>query len=589
MSPACLCAAAMIALAAGPDVEAERQLDALFRDYWEAGLRSRPLRATYLGDHRYDDQLEDYSDAARSRWLAERNEFQRRLGPLLGAELTPAVRINADLFERAIRDELELAEFPTHLMPMEQQNGPHIDFGMMLLAHPFQTPKDYENYVARLSAFLPQAVQIRQRLDSGIAGNITPPQVIMREVVAQLERQLVDDPQKSEFYKPVTRFPAGLSADRQTEFRNAVTRVISESVVPGFRLLRDYMRDQYIPRCRGPVGLMYLPHGKVWYERLARFHTTTDLPPEEIHRIGLRELERIHSEMRGIMAKVGFKGSVQEFASHLRGRADLHARSAADLMEGHRAILKRSDTLLPKVFGRLPKAPYELKEIEAFRAPEAPMAYYYQAPDRGDRPAYFYVNVYEPQQRPLYTMEALAYHEAMPGHHLQISLAQENKAIPDFRRHSYITAYCEGWGLYSESLGFDLGGYKDPYSDYGRLTFDAWRSCRLVVDTGMHYLGWSREKAIQFMKDATSMTELDIVKEIDRYIAWPGQALAYKIGQLTISELRRDAERRLGERFDLRAFHDELLGDGAVPLDMLRSRMNAWTERLERSAKPLQP
>jgi len=578
-----LCAVIVASFGVSADPAAHASLETLFKDYWEAQLRNAPLRATYLGDHRYDDKLEDFSDAAHARWMAERMGFQRRLGPLLGATLSPEERLNAELFERVLRDQIEMDSFPDRLMPMEQQNGPHIDLGLLLLSHPFQTAKDYENYLSRLEAFAVQADQIIALLREGVRQNVVPPRVLMQSVIEQLARQIVPKPEESQFYKPVTQFPAGISADRQAELRKAVARVIAEKVLPAFKRLHDYLRDDYMPRCRTQVGLCHLGNGKVWYQRLAKYHTTTDLPPEEIHQIGMRELERIHNEMRGVMKKVGFNGTLAQFAEHLRGHSDLHARTADDLMKGHAAILARSDPLLPKLFGRLPKAPYELKEIETFRAPEAPMAYYYQAPDRGDRPAYFYVNVYEPTKRPLYTMESLAYHEAMPGHHLQVSVAQENQGIPDFRRHTQFTGFVEGWGLYSESLGFDLGGYRDPYSDYGRMTFDAWRSCRLVVDTGMHWFGWSRERAIDFMKSNTSMTELDIIKEVDRYIARPGQALAYKIGQLEILSLRREAEKKLGSRFDIRAFHDELLGAGAIPLDLLRTRMTAWMERAARS------
>lgn len=567
------------ALPLGAPDQPNAELHRLFADYWEAQLRRHPLRATYLGDHRYDDRLEDYSDHSRQAWLAERRDFRRRLSECAKTDLSADDRLNADLFETILIEELELAEWPGHLIPIRQQDGPHIDLAMMLLSHPFRTVRDYENYIKRLRAFPAQAEQVVARMKEGIGSGTTPPRGITKEVLKQLARHVVKDVKASEFHKPLARMPAEFPPEERDRLTAEVEAAIRDAVVPTYRRLHDFVRDDYLPACRETEGICHLPRGKEWYQRLAKHHITTDMPPEEIHKIGLRELERIHGEMRGIMKKVGFEGDLTKFADHLRGRTDMHASSAEELMEGHREILRRSDKLLPKVFGRLPRAPYELKAIESFRAPEAPMAYYYPAPEVGDRPAYFYVNVYEPTKRPKYTMEALAYHEAMPGHHLQVSLAQENGNLPKFRRYAGFTVYVEGWGLYSESLGFDLGGYADPYSDYGRLTFDAWRSCRLVVDTGIHYFGWSRQKAIDFMKANTSMTELDIAAEVDRYIAWPGQALAYKIGQLAILDLRREAESKLGPRFDVRAFHDELLGQGALPMEILRKRMRAWVDR----------
>lgn len=561
-------------------------LERLYRDYWQTQLRHHPTRATALGDHRFDDRLDDYSEQTHDLWLAERKAFRAAFEHIDQSQLSDEDRLNATLFADTLRDEIELAEYPDRLMPLGPQSGIHLDLPMLLLSHPFRNEKDYENYLARLRAFPRQVDQVIALMNEGIQQGIVPPRVIMGKVLEQVGRQIVKDAQKSEFYKPTLKWPEGIDKAKQAFLTDRVDVVIRECVVPAYAKLHGYLRDTYLPKCRGTVGLGALPRGQEWYARLARFHTTTRLTPDEIHRLGMKELDRIEREMRQIAARVGFKGDLKEFEASLRERADLHARTGEELMKRHAEILKRSDALLPKVFGRLPKTPYEIKEMEAFRAPEAPMAYYQEAPDQGTRPAYFYVNTYKPTERALYVMEALAYHEAMPGHHLQIALAKENKSLPAFRGHAYVTAFVEGWGLYSESLGKELGGYRDPYSDFGRLTFDAWRSCRLVVDTGMHHLGWTRQQAIDFMKQHTSMTELDIVAEVDRYIAWPGQALAYKMGQLAILDVRRQAEEKLGKRFSLRDFHDELLGHGALPLDVMRQHMEAWIEKQAAASAP---
>lgn len=552
----------------------------LFEDYWQIELRRHPTRATYQGDHRYDDQLEDYSDAEHAAWLQERHQLKRALKHIPRAELTATDLLNAEIFDRRLTDEIEMAQYPGRRIPLGPQNGPHIDLAMLLLSHPFKAEKDYDNYVARLRKFPRQIAQVIAQMQLGIKEGVVPPRVIMGKVLDQCARHVVADPAASEFHKPVTTWADTIPAGRRADIARQVDAAIREAVVPAYKKLHDFLRDEYLPKCRDTVGLAALPKGTEWYARLAKYHTTTNKTPREIHEIGMKSLERIHADMDAIRAGLNCKGTRADFEKWLRSRADMHAKSATELMEKHAAILKRSDAQLHKLFGRLPKQRYELKEIEAFRAPEAPMAYYYEAPDVGDRPAYFYVNTYKPTERPLYTMEALAYHEAMPGHHLQGALAKEDKSLPNFRRHSYVTSYCEGWGLYSESLGKDLGGYQDPYSDYGRLTFDAWRSCRLVVDTGMHDMGWTRQQAIDFMKANTSMTELDIVAEVDRYIAWPGQALAYKIGQLAILDLRREAQKRLSIQFDIRAFHDALLAFGPLPLDLLKEHMERWMGRV---------
>jgi uncharacterized protein (DUF885 family) len=555
----------------------DSRLTELFNEYWEARLRERPTEATYLGDYRYDDRLTDYSDAARREAIALRRSLLRRLDGLAPSEFSANDALNARLFRHTLVEDIDLAQLPDRFLPVRQQNGPHITLPMLRLSQPMKTHEQCRKYARRLLAFPAQVDQVIDRMNAGVQKGIVAPRIVIEKTIPQIEAQMKDNPDESDLFSAYTahhpdpKSPLRRSLD--AEMRQAVSRAID-----GYRKLRDYLRNDYLPVCRETVGVCHLPGGLEWYARAARHHTTTEKTPEEIHQTGLDELTRIHAAMRDIMRQVGFEGSIPEFFEHLRGRPDQHFSSASEMMRDFAAALRRSDANLPKLFGRLPKTPYDLKEIEAFRAPAAPAAYYYPAPDDGSRPAYFYVNTYQPEKRPRFTMEALAYHEAMPGHHLQIALVQENRTLPMFRRHGHVTVFVEGWGLYSESLGHDLGGYRDPYQVFGWLTFDAWRASRLVVDTGMHALGWTRQRAIDFMKQNTALSDLDIENEIDRYIAWPGQALAYKIGQLEISRMRAEAEAALGERFDIRRFHDYLLIEGPLPLDILQDRMANWVK-----------
>jgi len=550
-------------------------LDAIFDAYWNAKLRHGPEWATYLGDHRFGDQLTNYSAEARDERLQQAAGFLGLVRHAAPYATDADDRLSAALFEAKLKDTLALAAHPDHLMPIKQQNSPHLTLGTLRTHSPFNTPQDCANYAARMSAFKTQADQLIALMDEGIARGVVRPKITIEQALPQFDAMIADDPTASPLYEPAKSLPAGAGgADSQAKIRAGVA-----DAMVGLKKLRRYLKETYLPACRDTVGYCYLPDGAAWYRALAKHHTTTDMSPETIHQTGLKELERIHDEMRGVMAEVEFGGTLQEFIERMRNDPAQHNKTPAEIMRRHREILARSDANLPKLFGRLPKTPYDLKEIEAFRAPGSATAYYYNAPDDGSRPAYFYINVYKPETRPIYTMEALAYHEAQPGHHLQIALAQECKDWPAFRRFEHITAFIEGWALYSERLGYDLGGYQDPYARFGQLTYDAWRSSRLVVDTGMHYFGWSRARAIEFMKNNTGLSEQNIISEVDRYIAWPGQALGYKVGQLEIGRLRAEAEQALGDAFDIRAWHDHLLAEGSIPMSMLRTRMREWVAR----------
>ena len=398
----------------------------------------------------------------------------------------------------------------------------------------------------------------------------------MERIPGQVATQLVEFPADSRFFEPFANLPETFSTADRERLRAAAAEVIEDTVLPAYRELDDYINKTYLPATRESVGLSSLPDGEAWYEFRARSYTTTRLTPDEIHRIGLDEVKRIRDEMQQVIAEVGFEGSFQDFLEYLRTDPQFYFETPEALYQEYLATSKRIDPELVKLFGKLPRMPYGVKPIPDSIAPDTTTAYYSQPAGDGSRAGIYYVNLYRPEVRPKYEIEVLSVHEAMPGHHLQIALQQELGNLPMFRRFMGFTAFVEGWGLYSERLGYDLGLYQDPYSRFGQLTYDMWRAVRLVVDTGMHYKGWTRQQAIDFFKDNAAKTEHDIVNEIDRYILWPGQALAYKIGQLKILTLRARAEQELGEDFDIRAFHDELLGAGPLPLDLLEQRMDRW-------------
>jgi len=554
------------------------QLNQLYDDYWEFILKEYPLSATYLGDHRYDASLEDASENAFHRRVAQSKKYLDRLRSIKKPSSKPEL-LNYELFERELRDNLEAAKFRPYLTPMTQQSGLQIDIPELVTYHPFRSLSDFDNFSSRLRAFPRLVDQVIQSMRTGLRAKIVLAKVTAEKIIPQLEANVVQDPKKLELYKSVENIPQVIDSTEAARITNDVDEAIRESVVPAFEKLLAFFKEEYLPACRHEAGVWSLPDGNERYAYTVRHYTTTNLSPNEIHDLGLRELSRIHGEMRAIVDRIGFKGSLQDFISSLRKDRSLYNTSAAELLTGFKKILEQMDEKLPLLFGRLPKAKYGFREIEAFRAEAAPDAYYYRPPEDGSRPAYFYVNTFRPEQRPKYTMEVLAYHEAVPGHHLQLAIQQELTNLPKFRRHGGYTAFIEGWGLYSEELPKLVGFYKDALSDFGRLSFDAWRAARLVVDTGIHHKRWTRERAIQFFLENTALSELNIASEVDRYIAWPGQALAYKIGQLKISELRDRAEKVLGPRFDIRRFHDELLGDGALALDVLEGKMQNWIGR----------
>jgi prolyl oligopeptidase len=567
---ASLCLLAATPAAADPAAEAH----AIFDDYWEFLLREDPVWATYIGDHRHGDRLQDLSEPAHQARVEALEGFLARSRALDRSSLDDADRLSVGVFERSLGFSLEEARLPGRLLPMNQQSGPHISFPQIIESQPFDTVEHCDAYVARLRRFPEQIDQTIANMRTGMREGIVAYRVAIERAIPQV-RALMEGRPADHVVAAVRDRMEKIEPKEGDRIAGEVAEAVSGSVIPAYAKLATFLETEYLPACRTVPGIHALPGGDEWYAHLVRRHTTTELDPRTIHELGVAEMERILGEMNAIRERVGFSGDLPQFFAHLRTDPAFYHESPETLLDAYRDILAAMDRRLPELFGRLPTARCDLKEIESYRAEAAPAAYYYGPPDDGSRPAYFYVNTWDLPSRPRYTMAALAYHEAVPGHHLQIAIQQELD-LPDFRRHEGFTAYVEGWALYAERLAGEVGGYPDDYAEFGRLTFEAWRAARLVVDTGVHAFGWSREQAIEYMMQNVGLSEHDVIAEVDRYIAWPGQALAYKLGELEIRKLRAEAERALGPRFDLRAFHDALLEQGALPLDLLRARVERW-------------
>ncbi|MDP6994138.1 MAG: DUF885 domain-containing protein [Woeseiaceae bacterium] len=547
----------------------------LLDEHWEWQMLENPVRASRMGDRRWNDRWTDNSLEAIERRHGEQQKFLRRLRLIDSSQLTETGSLNYELFRRSLENSVDAHQFRNYLMPMSQRGG------VQSLESTAETlrlgnAQDYEDWLARMSQIDTVIEQTMERLEEGRKTGYMPPKVLMERIPAQISSQLAEDPQQSPFFKAFATMPDAIpDADRE-RLQQAAQDVIDETVVPAYREFSNYFNDIYLPASRDSIGASSLPNGEAFYEYRTHFYTTTQMTPDEIHRVGLNEVKRIRDEMQLVIDELEYEGSFQDFLHFLRTDPQFYYETPEELFEGYLAISKRIDPEVVKVFGKLPRMPYGLRPIPDNIAPDTTTAYYSGPAADGSRPGYYYVNLYKPEVRPRYEMEVLTIHEAVPGHHLQIALQMELEAMPNFRKYSGFTAFTEGWGLYSESLGYEMGFYQDPYSHFGALTYDMWRAVRLVVDTGMHYKGWTRQQAIDFFKDNAAKTEQDIVNEIDRYISWPGQALAYKIGQLRMLELRRRSEQALGNAFDVRAFHDALLGGGALPLEILETRMNRW-------------
>ncbi|MGQ0742460.1 MAG: DUF885 domain-containing protein [Alphaproteobacteria bacterium] len=557
-------------------------LGVLMKDYDETLLRLYPTIALYRGDTRYLDRYEDNlmpEFVAEARGLVD--SFQQRLAGIGRSELGYQDQLSYDIFSWQLNDQKEgiaLAE-TFNMIPLDQFNGAHGYFAREMSwrgQFPFKTVSDYEKAMMRMKGFAhwldTAIVQMRKGTEKGVV----QPRFIVDHLIAQVNEMEEKTRDENVFLSPVKNMPGSIKGSTRARLVRAYRSTVENALAPAYRQLAQFLKTEYLPKARDSVGISAIPGGKDAYLYLVKSYTTTGMTPEQIHELGLKEVARIQKEMEKVKRETGFKGTLDEFRAYLRSDPKFKFKDADAMKAEFERIKKQSEENVTRLFGNVPKTPYELRAFEAYIAPTKAAAEYSPPSADGSRPGIFFFNTYDLPSRPAYTTEVLSVHEAVPGHHFQISLAIENKSLPEFRRFGGATAFTEGWGLYTESLGKDLGFYTDPYQKFGMLSFDMWRACRLVVDTGMHWMGWSRQKAIDFMLANTSLTRTDVIAEVERYIAMPGQALAYKIGQQKLFELRGRAQKELGRKFDVRRFHDALLQDGAMPLSILETKMERW-------------
>ncbi len=583
---------ALTAAAQPSSSSVKAQLDGLYAAEWQRRLREDPTLATSVGDHRYDDRWPDLSPAAIARSAEEDRAALARLAALGSAGLSAADRTNYRIVRLELQRRIALAPFKpyeyaiTHLGGLQSATSLQSASELAEIA-PFATVNDYENWIARLRGFGTLTDQVIELLRLGLREGRTQPRVLMERVEPQLAAQLVATPEDSPFFAPFKNMPATIPPEERTRLRQAGRSAIEAQVLPAFAPIARFFDQTYLPGCRASIGISATPGGDAYYRQLIVYHTTIQKSPEEIHSIGLAEVARIRAQMDAVIKQVGFAGNFADFARFLRTDPRFFYTDPEDLLRGYMVIAKSIDPNLVKLFGKLPRTPYGVRAVPDTSAANTTTAYYQPLASDGSRAGYYYVNLYKPEARPKWEMEVLTTHEAVPGHHLQLALQYENaRGVPMIRRMADFTAYVEGWALYAESLGGDLGLYTDPYQRFGQLTYDMWRAVRLVVDTGIHAQGWTRQQAIVYFMANAPKSELDIANEIDRYIAWPGQALAYKIGQLKILELRDRARLALGPAFDIREFHDVVLSTGAVPLPVLEDRVDGWLAAKQNRAAP---
>ncbi|HEX6371387.1 MAG TPA: DUF885 family protein [Longimicrobium sp.] len=568
--------------AAAPTASADpnQQVDALAEAYFEASLALSPVGATSLGDNRYNHiYTVGFSPDIRGRFRALTQEYEGRLQAIDPATLDAEHQLTYEIFRRELEENRQGERFPSHLIPLNQFFNFTASFAQLGAGngiHPFRTVDDYEDFLGRIRGF-EAAIDITiANLREGMAKGIVQPRVLMERVLPQLSAHVVDDPTTSLFYGPITSLPESFSAADRARLTAEYTAAIRDRVVPSFRKLHDFVRDEYMPHARTTVGLSALPDGRAWYEFQVRSITTTDLTPEQIHDIGLSEVARIHREMETVMRQVGWQGDLKSFMRHMQTEPRFRYGTREEMLADYRAAQARIDASTDRLFDLKPAANYEIRPVEPFRERSFSGGSYTPASLDGTRPGVFHLNTYDPPSRPRYGMESLLIHEGSPGHHFQISIARELEHLPRLRRFGGYTAYSEGWGLYAETLGKELGLYTDPYQYFGYLSSELWRSIRLVLDTGIHAKGWTLEQAAEYARQNSANSETNTLAEVERFAAIPGQALAYKVGEMKITELRRRAEAALGPRFDIKAFHRAVLEDGALPMDVLDAKIDRW-------------
>ena len=565
---------------ASPDAQ---RLAAVVDSWYERWLELNPLDASAQGDHQYDARFGDYlSPTWLADSLANEQDSLEELRAVDPAGLSDSDRITFDAFKYGREIAIEGYRYPAELLPVDQLFGRPAQFAVIGAGgdvHPFVTVQDYDNFLARMDGFVAWVEQAINNMRSGAVKGVVQPRVVIERAIPQLSALAVEDPKESVLWRPILNLPPGLSVPDRQRIVTAWERKLGEAVLPAIRRLRDYLENDYLAHTRPSVGLSALPNGAAWYAYCVRLHTTTSLTPQQVHELGLSEVARIRAAMERLKTQVGHTGDLRSLFEKLRGDPRFVASDVEALLAGYRDLKSRVASAMPRQFAIAPKADFEIRPVEAFREQSAASASYRPGSPDGKRPGVFYVNTWDLPSRPTYLMQAIYLHEAVPGHHFQVSLAQEMDELPRFRRHAEFTAYDEGWGLYAESLGRELGLYDDPYSELGALMMEVWRAVRLVVDTGLHSQGWTREQAIDYMRANTSIGRADIVAEVERYIAQPGQALAYKVGEIRIRALRRESERTLGARFDVRDFHTQVLAGGSLPLSVLEEQIRRWLAR----------
>jgi len=552
-----------------------KSLHAIFHDYWEETLKRQPEFASSLGDKRYNDQIADYSVKAVNDWLAVEQDMLLKLAAIDPAGLPAQDQVSRELLIHDLTEDQEGAEFKSWEMPVNQMGGIYSRYPQLVAQLSFTTAKDYDDWIARLRAIPHAFDQVTSNMSVGIDDKRVPPKYLLEKTLEQVKQLANQKPEDSPLALPLKKFPGSISATEQARIKADTLAAISKQVLPAYQRFARFLEVAYIPAGRTEPGVSSIPDGERYYRFRIRESTTTNLTADQIHQIGLEEVKKDEAEMLAIAQKLSFQ-DLKSFRDSLKANSKLKATSREQLLETYRSYLGPMQTKLPELFGHLPKSPFEVVPVPDYLEKTSAPAYYEAGTPDGARPGRLFIDTYNATDRDLYQVESVAYHEGLPGHHLQISISRELQGVPDFRKFGGYSAFAEGWGLYSERLGKDVGFYKDPYSDYGRLQADIWRAIRLVVDTGVHSKHWTRQQMVDFFHDHSTIDETSIQAEVDRYIAWPGQALAYKIGQLEILKLRDQAKRELGEKFDIRAFHDQILGSGAMPLDVLDERTTAW-------------
>jgi len=569
----------LVALPAAADPTPGEALRQLFDTAWQDTLQESPEMATYIGAPGHNDRWSDLSPAGLDRRRDRVRKLLQAAQAIDRGRLADSDKINLDLFIRRLERQIEGFRFPDDLLVIDPLGGIQENLPITFEAAPAATAHDFDDQIARLKALPVLVDQTIALLEKGLASGVTPPKITLRNVPGQVRGLLADDPLQSPLLVAFRQIPSTVPPDDRVRVTREALRAYQESAAPALRKLERYLSETYIPGARETTALSALPDGADWYAYNVRQSTTTDLTPDQIHELGLAEVKRIRAEMDKVIASTGFKGTFDEFLHFLRTDPQFFYDKPEDLVNAYRVIAKRADPELAHLFGKLPRLPYGVEPVPDYDAKTRTAAYYNSGSLAAGRPGIYFVNTYDVKSRPKWEMEPLTLHESVPGHHLQISLAQELTDLPEWRKYDNYPAFAEGWGLYAESLGEEMGFYRDPYSKFGQLTYEIWRALRLVVDTCLHVKGWTREQALAYARANSPRTEREIEVEIDRYIVNPGGAVAYKIGELKIKELRAYAEKELGAKFDLRAFHDEVLGHGSLPLDVLEKNVKAWVER----------